>query len=190
MKKIILIGAVALFGAMNAQTRFGLKAGANLSSISNEEDSKAKFGFYAGAFANIPIAETFSLQPEVLYNGKGVAYDGPGDARMSLDYISVPVFFQYKATPQFYLEAGPEFSFLISGKAKYDGESEDVKDYISGFDFGIGLGAGYNFTPNFGANIRYVAGVTDIVKDVEGFENDESYRNGVFQLGLTYTFGN
>ena len=185
MKKIILVGAIALFGAMNAQTRFGLKAGANLSSVSNLDDSKAKFGFYAGAFANIPIAESFSIQPEVLYNGKGVGYDGPGDAKMTLDYISVPVLFQYKATPQFYLEAGPEFSFLISSKVKSDAGSADFKDFVNGFDLGIGLGAGYNFTSNFGANIRYVAGVTDIAKDNEG----DSAKNGVFQLGVTYTFG-
>lgn len=186
MKKIILIGAVALFGTMNAQTRFGLKAGGNLSSVSNLDDSKAKFGFYAGAFANIPIAETFSIQPEVLYSGKGVGYDGAGDVKMNLDYISVPVFFQYKATPQFYLEAGPEFSFLVSAKVKADGDSADFRDFINGFDLGIGLGAGYNFTSNFGANLRYVAGVTDIIKDNEG---GDSARNGVFQLGVTYTFG-
>jgi hypothetical protein len=186
MKKIILVAAIAMFSTVSAQTRFGLKAGANVSSLSNQEDSKAKFGFYAGAFANIPIAESFSIQPEAIYNGKGVAFDGEGDERLSLDYISVPVMFQYKATPQFYLEAGPEFSFLVSAKAKFDNDSEDVDDFVNSFDFGIGLGAGYNFTPNFGANIRYVAGVTDVVKDNEG---DDSYTNGVFQFGLTYTFG-
>ncbi|GGG54216.1 porin family protein [Epilithonimonas arachidiradicis] len=184
MKKLIFTAAIAIFGLSNAQT-FGLKAGANVSSVSNSDDSKAKFGFYAGAFVNVPLAESFSLQPEVLYNGKGVKYDGPGDGSTNLDYISVPVMFQYKATPQFYLEAGPEFSFLISAKDKWDGGSEDAKDFINGFDLGIGLGAGYDFTPNFGANIRYVAGVTDIAKENE----DDALRNGVFQFGLTYKFG-
>ncbi|MFC4162202.1 porin family protein [Epilithonimonas zeae] len=185
MKKLIFTAAIAIFGLSNAQT-FGLKAGANVSSVSNSEDSKAKFGFYAGAFVNVPIAEIFSLQPEVLYNSKGVKYDGAGDGKLNLDYISVPVMFQYKATPQFYLEAGPEFSFAISAKEKWDGGSEDAKDFINGFDLGIGLGAGYNFTSSLGANVRYVAGVTDIIKDNDG---SDSYRNGVFQFGLTYKFG-
>lgn len=163
-----------------------MKAGANVSSVSDIDDSKSKFGFYGGAFVNIPLADTFSLQPEVLYNGKGVKSDGGADVSINLDYISVPVMFQYKATPQFYLEAGPELSFLVSAKAKAEGESEDMKEFINGFDFGVGVGAGYDFTPNFGANIRYVAGVTDIVKDNEG---DNTSRNGLFQLGLTYKFG-
>ncbi|RRQ46268.1 PorT family protein [Chryseobacterium sp. SC28] len=184
MKKIMLVGAIALFGAMNAQTKFGLKAGGNLSSVSNTEDNESKFGFYGGAFANMPLSASFNIQPELIYSGKGVSFDGAGDPRLNLDYISVPVFFQYEATPQFYLEAGPEFSFLISAKTKYDGASVDVKDSINGFDLGIGLGAGYNFTASFGANIRYVAGVTDILKDNE----DDAYTNGVLQLGLTYTF--
>lgn len=185
MKKLIFTAAIAVCGLSNAQT-FGLKAGANVSSVSADE-SKAKFGFYAGAFVNVPIAEVFSLQPEVLYNAKGAKYEGVGDAKMNLDYISVPVMFQFKATPQFYLEAGPEFSFLISAKDKWEGESDDIKDFVKGFDLGIGLGAGYDFTSNFGANIRYVAGVTDLTKlDIE---NSDAIRNGVFQFGLTYKFG-
>jgi len=184
MKKLILTAAIAVFGLSNAQT-FGLKAGGNVSSISNS-DGKSKFGFYGGAFVNIPLAESFNIQPEVIYNGKGAKSDGSGDLTLNLDYISVPVMFQYKATPQFYLEAGPEFGFLISAKAKANGNSADVKDVFNGFDFGIGLGAGYDFTSSFGANIRYVAGVTDIAKDNNG---GDATRNGVFQFGLTYKFG-
>ncbi|OJX32592.1 MAG: opacity protein [Chryseobacterium sp. 36-9] len=184
MKKLILTAAIAVFGLSNAQT-FGLKAGGNVSSVSNSDDSKAKFGFYAGAFVNVPLAESFNIQPEVLYSGKGVKSDDGSNINLNLDYISIPVMFQYKATPQFYLEAGPEFGFLISAKAKANGNSGDVKSLFNGFDFGLGLGAGYDFTSNFGANIRYVAGVTDIIKN----NNGDASRNGVFQFGVTYKFG-
>lgn len=184
MKKLILVGALALCGAVNAQT-FGVKAGVNVSNISEAEDTKAKVGFNAGVFMNAPIAANFSIQPEVLYNSKGAKLDDSNfDIKVNLDYISVPVMFQYNATPKFYLEAGPEFSFLISGKVKAEGESEDVKDTFKGFDLGIGLGAGFNITSNLGVNARYVAGVTDII-DVN--EADAS-KNGVFQLGLYYKF--
>lgn len=183
MKKLFLAAAVAVFGLSNAQT-FGLKAGGNISSISHSDESKSKFGFYGGAFVNVPLAESFNIQPEVLYNGKGAKSKGPVDATANLDYISVPVMFQYKATPQFYLEAGPEFSFLISAKTKAGGNSLDIKNSLNGFDFGVGLGAGYDFTSNFGANLRYVAGATDIIKNNEG----DASRNGVFQFGLTYKF--
>jgi opacity protein-like surface antigen len=52
------------------------------------------------------------------------------------------------------------------------------------FDFGIGAGLGYNFSPNLSMNARYIAGVTNIVKNNSG----DSVRNNVFQLGLGYTF--
>ncbi|MCQ4034478.1 outer membrane beta-barrel protein [Kaistella montana] len=94
--------------------------------------------------------------------------------------------FQYNATPQFYLEAGPEFSFLLSAKDKWDGGSDDVKDEFNSFDFGIGLGMGYYFIPNFGINARYVAGFTDIAKDNP---TSDTYKDNVFQIGLSYKFG-
>ncbi|MGZ5263646.1 MAG: outer membrane beta-barrel protein, partial [Kaistella sp.] len=81
-------------------------------------------------------------------------------------------------------EAGPEFGFLVSSKAKGSGVTVDVKDEMNSFDFGVGLGAGYYFTPNFGLTARYVAGFTDVVKD----NPDDAVKNNVFQVGLAYKF--
>ena len=143
MKKTLLVGAIALFGALNAQT-FGVKAGMNIANLSNSEDTKSLIGFNAGVFMNAPLAANFSIQPEVLYNTKGAKADG-ADLSLNLDYISVPVMFQYNATPQFYLEAGPEFSFIVSSKAKSGGVTADVDEIVEKFDIGVGLGAGYYF---------------------------------------------
>ena len=184
MKKLILTGALAMFAAGNAQT-FGLKAGMNVSSLTNADGAESKIGFNGGLFMNSALAENFSIQPEFLYNSKGAKDNGVfGDMSLNLDYISVPVMFQYNATPQFYLEAGPEFSFLASAKAKGAGATVDVKDEMNSFDFGVGLGAGYYFIPNFGITARYVAGFMDIVKD----NTDDAVKNNVFQIGLAYKF--
>ncbi|WP_304344436.1 porin family protein [Chryseobacterium koreense] len=188
MKKLFLVGALALFGAMNAQT-FGLKAGMNIASVTKGDGSRVSLN--AGALMNMPIAANFSIQPEVLYNGKGAKakdMDEEGNVikfTAALDYISVPVMFQYNALPNLYLEAGPEFSFLISAKAKADGKTVDRKDFTNSFDFGIGLGAGYFFTPQIGLTARYVAGMTDINKDNAG---GDKTKNNVFQVGLAYKF--
>jgi hypothetical protein len=165
--------------------RFGLKAGLNVATISGG-DSKAKAGFYGGAFANIPLASNFSVQPEVLYNGAGAKAEGMDDLKVNLSYISVPVMFQYNALPNLYLEAGPQFSFLIDSKFKYQSVSVDAKDYIKGFDFGLGLGAGYYFNNNIGITARYVAGLTDIAKESQGADTEG--KNNVFQIGLAYKF--
>jgi len=217
MKKLILSLAVITSSLAFAQTttttstssmstspvRFGIKAGMNVSSLSSDgtlDDQGSKIGFNAGLFANIPIAESFSIQPEVLYSQYGDKYDDTNIAgnRISyarhLDYIAVPVMFQYNFVPNFYVEAGPEFGFLVSAKNKLKNESDndvinesgDYKDNLNGFNVGIGLGAGYYFTDNIGITARYVAGVTDIAKDRP--ESSDAIRNNVFQVGLAYKF--
>ena len=60
---------------------------------------------------------------------------------------------QYNATPDFYLEAGPEFGFLVDAqnKSKVNGvsyKSSGTDGFNNTFNFGMGLGAGYRFTPN------------------------------------------
>ena len=171
MKKLFLgLGLVA--GSLAFAQTFGAKAGMNVSSLSNNgglEDSKSKIGFNAGLFMNAPLAESFSIQPEVLYSQYGSKgnYTLGGDKYSSashLDYIAVPVMFQYNATPEFYLEAGPEF----------------------GFNFGVGIGAGYFFTPQIGLTARYVAGFTDIAKDRPS--GSDAIKNNVFQVGLAFKF--
>ena len=218
MKKLILGLAVTASSLAFAQTstttttttrstsssdvRFGIKAGMNVSSLSNDEtleDQGSKIGFNAGVFANIPVAESFSIQPEVLYSQYGDKYDYVvGGNRYSyanhFDYVTVPVMFQYNFIPNLYVEAGPEFGFMVSAKNKSKNEtnndvlaeSDNYKDNFNTFNVGIGLGAGYYFTDNIGLTARYVAGVTDIAKDRPN--GSDSVRNNVFQVGLAYKF--
>lgn len=201
MKKLFLGAAVAMSSLTFAQ-QFGVKAGMNVSSLTSEEglsDQGSKIGFNAGVFMNAPLATNFSIQPELLYSQMGDKYNqeigGTTYARSRhLDYITVPVMFQYNATPGFYLEAGPEFGLLVSAKNKFTNEStnntinesDNYKDDLNGFNFGLGLGAGYYFTPNVGVTARYVAGLTDVAQDRP--EGSDSVKNNVFQVGLAYKF--
>lgn len=201
MKKLFLGAAIAMSSLTFAQ-QFGIKAGMNVSSLSTEEgldDQKSKIGFNAGVFMNAPLAENFSIQPELLYSQYGdkanatVAGNEYSYSR-KLDYVTLPVMFQYNATPSFYLEAGPEFGLLVSAKNKVKNEtsgqtvteSDNYKDDLNGFNFGLGLGAGYYFTPNIGLTARYVAGFTDIYKSEDN--SGDAVKNNVFQVGLAYKF--
>lgn len=206
MKKLFLGAAIAVSSLTFAQ-QFGIKGGMNVSSLSEDaalSDQGSKIGFNAGVFLNAPIAENFSVQPEVLYNNLGSKVtladqtingnDYTAEYARHLDYIAVPVMFQYNATPEFYLEAGPQFSFLVDARDKYkttkngsttDSETHSLnKDNFNTFDFGVGIGAGYWFTPNLGINARYNAGLSDIYKN----NNGDAVRNNVFQVGLAYKF--
>ncbi|WP_373707608.1 porin family protein [Kaistella sp.] len=201
MKKLVLGAAIAMSSLTFAQ-QFGVKAGMNVSSLSSEEglsDQGSKIGFNAGVFMNAPLAENFSIQPELMYSQMGDKYNqtiaGTTYARSRhLDYVTLPVMFQYNATPAFYLEAGPEFGLLVGAKNKFTNESTNntiaesanYKDDLNGFNVGIGLGAGYYFTPKVGLTARYVAGLTDIAKDRPS--GSDSVKNNVFQVGLAYKF--
>ncbi|MGC5745301.1 porin family protein [Chryseobacterium sp. NFX27] len=208
MKKLILGLAVTASSLAFAQqtpssssnpVTFGVKGGMNVSSAtegSGLDDTKSKIGFNAGVFANIPVAESFSIQPEVIYSQYGNKTEfsnalGKFSTSSHLDYIAVPVMFQYNLIPNLYLEAGPEFGLMVSAKNKIKNEnngnsttSDNYKDDLNTFNVGIGLGAGYYFTPNFGITARYVAGLTDVIKDNPG----DAIRNNVFQVGLAYKF--
>ncbi len=216
MKKLILGLAVTAGSLAFAQTttttstrsmsssdvRFGIKAGMNVSSLSKDgalEDQGSKIGFNAGVFANIPIAESFSIQPEVLYTQYGDKYDqvvlgNRYSSARHLDYVAVPVMFQYNFIPNLYVEAGPEFGILVNAKNKLKNETDNntinesgnYRDDLNSFNLGIGLGAGYYFTDNIGVTARYVAGVTDIAKDRPA--GRDAVRNNTFQVGLAYKF--
>ena len=208
MKKLVLGAAIAMSSLTFAQ-QFGIKAGMNVSSLSSDSqlsDQASKIGFNAGLFMNAPIAENFSIQPELLYNNLGskvtlseTEIGGTtyrNEYARHLDYLTVPVMFQYNATPSFYLEAGPEFGLMISAKDKYksteNGTPQNVEtndlniDRFNKFNLGVGIGAGYYFTPNVGLTARYVAGLTDIAKDRPS--GSDSVKNNVFQVGLAYKF--
>jgi outer membrane immunogenic protein len=212
MKKLVLAAAVAVSSLTFAQ-QFGIKGGMNVSSISkdaNLSNQGSKIGFNAGVFANAPLGSQFSIQPELIYTQYGAKFQQTGQTVVEgasvltnqtvssathLDYIALPIMFQYNATPSFYLEAGPEFGLNVSAKDKTKNEtsgntlaeSSNYSDQINKFNLGIGVGAGYYFTPSIGLTARYVAGVTDIAKNRPSGSN--SSRNNVFQVGLAYKFG-
>ena len=185
MKKLFLVGALALFGAMNAQ-KFGAKVGANLSNFTGDvTGTESKVGFYVGGFANFAISDKFSFQPELVYSNEGAKANVEGiNVTWNVDYIKVPLMFQYHAAEKFNLEAGPYVGFLVSSKAKASGESADMKDLLNSTDFGLGLGAEYNFTDKISAGLRYNAGLSNIAKD----SGSDKVKNSVFQLGLGYRF--
>lgn len=199
MKKLLLGLSIAVSSFAFSQ-QFGAKGGMNVSSISDDgyNDTKAKVGYYAGVFVNIPASASFSIQPEVIFNNlgsevKGTALGNSYSQKLNLNYITVPVMVQYKATPQFYLEAGPEFGFLVSASSKTtwnntSATTELNKENFNNFNLGVGLGAGFDITKNVGVNARYVAGFSDVTKPSSDPSVNAKNKNNTFQVGLNFKF--
>lgn len=209
MKKIILsVAAIFAFGVVNAQeVKFGAKAGLNLANLTGDvEDASTKVGFNVGGFVEIKISDKFVFQPELLFSTQGAKEDysidyGDGEVEKSestlkLNYLNIPLMAKYYVADKFSLEAGPQVGFLMSAKADVDytysdGEgytesvsgSTDVKDSFKSIDFGLNLGAGYDFSDNFSAGVRYNLGLSSISDDSES-----DVKNAVISIGVGYKF--
>lgn len=191
MKKVLLtVAAIFAFGFANAQdVKFGVKAGLNFANLTGDaEDNSMRVSFHVGGLAEIKLSNKFAIQPELLFSSQGAKFDTNTSEKLvyDLSYINVPVLAKFYATPQFYLEAGPQIGFIVSAKAKYDGDSEDIKNSFNSTDFGLNIGGGYNFTDNIYAGLRYTAGLSNIadVPDESNFETG----NSVIALSVGYRF--
>ncbi|PWA05429.1 porin family protein [Flavobacterium psychrotolerans] len=193
MKKIILtVAAIFAFGFANAQDKggsdksmsFGAKAGLNIASITNSDGSSSLVGFHVGGFAEFKVSDKFAVQPELLYSAQGAKFDG---GKMNLSYINIPVMAKYYVADAFSLEAGPQIGFLMSAKVKADGGgSADVKEFFKSTDFGVNFGAGYEFTENLSAGLRYNLGLAQVQKELATGES--ASHNSVIQISLGYKF--
>ena len=182
MKKIILFAAFVVFAfATQAQVKFGTKSGLNLSTWTGDvDDLKMKPGFYVGGLANISVANQFSIQPELLVSAEGAK---DGDGSINTMFINIPVMAQYNTPSGFYVEAGPQLGFLLSAKAKEDGESEDIKDFLNSTNFGASFGAGYNMGSGLGFGARYNLGLSNASKLFGDIKTSN------ISIGLHYNFG-
>ena len=196
MKKIIVtVAAVFAFGFANAQeTKFGVKGGVNFANFAGDvEDNSTKVGFNVGGFVEIKVSDKFSVQPELLFSTQGTQTEFTESgitvkAKANLSYLNIPLMAKYYVADGFSLEAGPQVGFLTS--AKYKAESggneveEDAKDDFESTDFGFNFGAGYDFTTNLSAGVRYNLGLSNIAKD----SGDDKVTNTVLSVSLAYKF--
>ena len=186
MKKVALLVLVVLSLGAQAQIEIGAKGGLNISNIVGKDAAyKSRTGVHIGGFAGIPLTKQLSLQPELVYSSQGGKWDGKDDGKTILNYLQIPVLLKYTTRVGLFAETGPHIGFLLSAKDKYDGETEDVKEYLKTTDIGWQFGVGYRITPSLGANIRYSTSFTSFYEG-EGDGDNRKERNSVVQIGIYY----
>lgn len=192
MRKIFLVAAMAVSAlAVNAQATFGVKAGANFSSLKysgdgEDDNTDTKVGLNIGGLANIPVSSMFSFQPELVFSMEGGEDEQDGeDYKLKMNYINVPLLLQYNASG-FIAETGPQVGFLMSADAELGDVEIDVKDQMETVNLSWAIGLGYKMTSGFGVNARYNLGLSNIAKESEG---DFKTKANTIQVGVFYTFG-
>jgi hypothetical protein len=201
---LVLVFTVAEFS--NAQIRFGIKAGANMTSFSTKENIveqvKGATNYQFGILFNAKMG-MLSLQPEVLYSVKGSEltdaafseYTG-NTVKFNSQNIEVPVNLQLGINLgkklRAYVQAGPYFSYMTGGTTD---TGEDFNDFVENFnlnrvDYGVGFGAGVEL---FGLQVaaRYDLGFNPIGMTLEEMSAQNPFsdlRNRSINLSVALLF--
>jgi hypothetical protein len=161
-----------------------------------------KTSMHGGLFLNIPMGQTLNFQPELLYNGVGSKFSSSTTVgtvintetyEQDLSYISLPLMFQLRSTKGFFIELGPQASYLISAKQEGPGTTNtDNKKAFDKFDVAANGGIGWTSRVGLGINARYSYGLSNILEDGGGDNSSNDgleLKNRVISVGLHYMFG-
>lgn len=183
MKHFILLalGALAapLLGHAQAEqpVRFGLKAGATLSTIAGPGTSNYPpsplVGGVGGIFATVPLgtAQRWFLQPELLYTQQGYRFTySINDYRSTYrsDFLKLPLLLGF-THGGFFAAIGPQVGYLVHVRNIYRnqqlsssgvplGITEDVNTNLGGYqrwEFSAVAAVGYRWHCGAGIELRY-----------------------------------
>ncbi|HEX6334785.1 MAG TPA: porin family protein [Flavisolibacter sp.] len=185
MKKIIFFLAAVLLTAsafsQRASVAFGLKAGINISDFNDDAGTTGRrTGFHLGGLAHFHLNPNFAIQPEIVYSTQGAERV---EGEYQINYINIPMLFQYMTASGFRLETGPQIGVLTSAeREESDGDVVNVKPDLRSSDISWAIGAGYLSRSGLGVDARYNIGLTDIRK------GSPEWEHRVWQFGIFYQF--
>jgi hypothetical protein len=200
-KRIVLFGlALILVVSGFAQSpSFGIKGGVTSNfltyKLDDEDDEKLigdNTGFYVGAIANFQLSENFAIQPNLLFAMKGGSIEG---FKITTFHVDLPVNFLY-TTNGFFIGAGPNFSYALSGKLKVEDEDIDIfeqdeaGDYtLKKFEIGANVLMGYTFPSGLTLSASFTPGLNNIYEGED--DNDENITSHFKSFGFSigYMFG-
>lgn len=185
MKKIslLMVALATMIGVHAQRTNFGLKAGANASNITNQD---TKIGYHLGALAHIHMGPSFAIQPELVYSNQGAKHTlSNGTHNLNLNYVNIPLLFQYMAGTGLRLQTGPQVGFLTSVEDKLNGNVTNhyTASNFKNTEFAWTFGIGYQGNSGLGVDGRYNLGLSNINDAGSG-----TLKNNVAQVGLFYQF--
>ena len=202
MKKIFTLVTlvVALFAAntANAQLKFGLKGGLNITNMSFDKDvvdQSNQEGFFVGPTVkfSIPVVG-LGFDLAALYDQRDAKIH---DTTVSQRSINIPLNLRYNIglgdLASVYLAAGPQFGFNVGSK------NIGIVDEVSNFKFkdsnlSVNLGAGVNLISHLEIGFCYniacgKTGDFEVQKGVlEGVSNVVKAKNNSWQISAAYYF--
>ena len=159
MKKFFTLVLVAALSAMpsmmQAQVKFGVKAGLNVTQMSLSQDVVSKSnqeGFFVGPTVKVTLPLVgLGVDASALYDQRDAKFDGE---KVSQRSINVPINLRYGiglgSLASVYLAAGPQFGFNI-GQKNYGEDGFKFKDS----NFSVNVGAGVSVISHLEVGFTY-----------------------------------
>ena len=221
MKKQILlltVTVISITGWSQTAPSIGIKAGLasasmrgdavnNLNNLLDYADgmvtTRNRTGFFAGAYATIPLSEKISLEPGLYYTQKGYELRGElgfkgleflganAKATLQSDYIDIPLLLKANLGG-LQVFAGPQISYLAQSKLRSSAgvlglnlfnNSLDATDQFNRWDMAATAGIGFQFKGGVNLSAAYDYGLSkvDANKNVNGY-------NSAIKIGLGISF--
>lgn len=177
----------------------GLKGGINISNVYNVKngnfDAAERVGYMAGAFVAIPLGTYLGIQPEAIVSQKGANGSGNIDGveyslKRTTTTLDFPVLLQVKPIKFISVVAGPQFSFLLAQKDRYNtpdnitiSREYDNQDYRKA---NVGVVGGVDvYLLSFVLSGRIGA---DLQKNTTNTTQAPNYKNMWGQVGVGFRF--
>jgi len=201
LKMVMAISMMFVINFSQAQIKFGPKVGVNLSNMTLTSSGLSlcpvgKTGMNVGFVSEIPLKNSFVLQPGILYSTKGSNYHFSGSELSILPtYIEIPVNVMCKSNMgimNMLVFAGPYAGIGVGGQSNKPAGLNDIM-YGSGadsdmkaFDFGMNIGAGFELFA-FQLTAQYGFSLTNLAP---ANLNDKVMKNRVVAFSVAYLIGN
>ena len=210
MKKVLsivfMVAAMLFASNANAQIKFGLKGGLNVTSMSFSEDvfdASNKTGFFVGPMVKVTVPIVgLSFDAAALYDQKeaDVKYAAEGElgkVNVKQQSINIPVNVRYgfglSSLANIFLFAGPQWGINVGGKNFKWNESSSYSLKKSNFSVNVGAGVTLLKHLQVSANYNIACGKSadaSLSKALDAAANagkDKSHNNS-WQIALGYWF--
>ena len=209
MKKILslvfMVAAMLYATSVNAQIKFGLKGGLNVTSMSFSEDvfdASNKTGFFVGPMVKVTVPIVgLSFDAAALYDQKEAKVKANGDdynltgKNVKQQSINIPVNVRYgfglSSLANAFVFAGPQWGINVGDKTFKWNETSSYSLKKSNFSVNVGLGVTLLSHLQVSANYNIACGKSadaSVAKVGETLLKGDKSHNNSWQIALGYWF--
>ena len=196
---IVLVAATCFAMPANAQLKFGVKGGLNITDMSLSSDvfeTSNRTGFFIGPTVKftLPIVG-LGIDASALYDQRESELTNADNevTKIKQQAINIPINLRYDiglgSLAAVYLAAGPQFGFNVGDKNQT--LFDDVADWkLNSSNFSVNVGAGVMLLSHLqvGANYNIVCGKTGKITYLDGVESVFRGRSNSWQISMAYYF--